>query len=370
MKKLRIAMLASNFIRIPPIKKFLKQGRAGAVESVVYDISEELIKRGHDVTLFASGNSKTSARLVSVTKKDSLSDRNTGVKNHIPYEHLLISKAYQMAAKGQFDIIHSHFDIRTAYYAPLVSIPTISTLHSPLDSYNNQQILKFYANTQYYVSISDSQRKPLPNLNYAATIYHGLSNLKKIKFSTKTGEYLLFIGRFREEKGVSEAIQVARKTDNKLILLGEPHSDQLEYWDKKIKPFIKGKITKRGFLPRKLVFQYARNAKALLFPIQWEEPFGLVMIEAMACGTPVIAFNRGSVSEIVDEGKTGFIVKPWNKQGKPNIEGLIAALRNIDKIDRMECRRHVQEKFTVERMVDDYEAAYKKALKDFKRAKK
>jgi len=131
MKELKIAMLASNFIRIPPIKKFLRQGRFGATESVVYNISEELIKRGHDVTLFASGNSKTSGRLVNVTKKDSLCDRNIDVKNHIHYEHLLISKAYQMAAKGQFDIIHSHFDIRTAYYAPLVSIPTISTLHSP-----------------------------------------------------------------------------------------------------------------------------------------------------------------------------------------------------------------------------------------------
>lgn len=367
MKKLKIAMLASNLIRIPPTPKFLRQGRAGAAESVVYGISEELVKRGHDVTLFASGNSKTSARLVNVTQKDSLRDRNIGVNNHIPYEHLLISKAYQMAAKGQFDIIHSHFDIRTAFYAPLVSTPTISTLHSPLDSYNTQKILKFYTNTQYYVSISDSQRKPLPNLNYIATIYHGLNNLEKMKFSTKPGDYLLFVGRFREEKGVSEAIQVARKTNNKLILLGEAHSDQLEYWNKKIKPFIKGKITKRGFLSRKLVFQYMRNAKALLFPIQWEEPFGLVMIEAMACGTPVIAFNRGSVSEIIDEGKTGFIVKPWTKQGKPNVEGLIAALKNIDEIDRMECRRHVQKKFTVESMVDGYEAAYKSALKDFKR---
>lgn len=361
MKKLKIAILASNFIRVPPSSKYLIQGRAGAIESIVHTISEELVKRGHNVTLFASGNSKTSAKLVSVTQKDSLRDKNIGIKNHLHFEHLLISKAYQMAAKGKFDVIHSHFDIRTAYYAPLVSIPTISTLHSPLNSYNNQQILKSYKNTQYYVSISDAQRKPMPYLNYIATIYHGI-NSKKIKFSEKRGDYLLFVGRFIKEKGLFEAIQIAKKTNNKLILLGEVHNDQLDYWDKKIKPSIHGKIKKKGHVSRDILFKYYRNAKALLFPIQWEEPFGLVMIEAMACGTPVIAFNRGSVPEIVMDGKTGFVVDPLNKKGKPNIGGLINAIKNIDKISRGECRRHIEDNFTIKRMIDGYENAYRQLL--------
>lgn len=370
MKKLRIAMLASNFIRIPPAPRFLTKGRMGATEHVVHDITEELVKRGNDVTLFASGNSKTSARLVSVTPRGSLCDKNIGIKHHIHYEHLLISKAYQMAAKRKFDIIHSHFDIRTAHYAPLVSsIPTVSTLHSPLYSYLNRHILKFYKSSQYYVSISDAQRKPFPDLNYIATIYHGV-NLSKIKFSKRGGDSLVFVGRLIKEKGVSEAIQVARKTDNRLVLLGKAHGDQLDYWEKKIKPFIHGKIKNPGFVSRDRVMEYLRNAKALIFPVQWAEPFGLVMIEAMACGTPVIAFRRGSIPEVIVEGKTGFIVNQLNKKGKPNIKGLIKAIKNIDKIDRRECRKHVEENFTIEKMIDRYEETYRKVLKDFKKKKR
>lgn len=358
-RKIKIAMLASNHIRIPPSPKYIPKGACGATETIVYQITEELVKRGHEVTLFASGNSKTSAKLESVTAYDSISDKRICIENHRHYEHLLISRAYQMAQKGKFDIIHSHFDIRSAYYPPLIKTPTVSTLHSPLTFFLVQSILKFYKNTQYYVSISDAQRKPLPDLNYIGTVYHGIK-IKKIKFSEKGDNNLVFVGRLVPEKGVYEAIQAAKRTKNKLFLLGSMPENS-EYWRDKIRPYLSSQIKSPGFVDHKEVLKYLQSAKALLFPIKWEEPFGLVMIEAMACGTPVIAFDRGSVREIIKDGETGFIVKDMN--------GMVRAIKKIDQIDRKKCRRWVEQNFTVEKMVDRYEKIFEKILRRRKPSK-
>ena len=361
MKKLKIAMLASNYIRIPPSPKHVSQGSAGAVEFIISEITEELTRRGHRVTLFASGNSQTRAKLFSVYKKDSRSEEKIGRFRRREFEHLLISQAYQLARKGKFDIIHSHFDTRTCGYAPFVKTPTVSTLHSPLDSFIIKNILKFYKNTQYYTPISNSQKKLFKGLNYTATVHHGI-NLKKINPSFKKGKYFVASGRMVESKGALDAIKAIMKTDEKLLLIGKARSSLTEYW-KKIEPYIDGKkIIHLGFIPRKKLLSYFKNAKALLFPIHWEEPFGLVMIEAMACGTPIIAFKRGSVPEVVKHNKTGFVVQPFNKNKKPNIEGLVEAIKKIDLIDRQECRRHTEENFSLERMVDDYEKVYYKIL--------
>jgi len=350
MKKLRIAVLASNFIRIPPRPKDIPPQCSGAPEMICSIITEELIKRGHDVTLFASGNSQTKGKLISVTKKATGTDPKIGLtpsRPHVPYEYLLISKAYQMARKNYFDIIHSHFDFPTAFFAPLVKAPTVSTLHSPLLG-TRQFILNHFKNTQYYISISNTQRKPLPGLNYAATIYHGL-NLKKIPFSKTSEDYLVGTGRIHPSKGIKEAIRIAKKTKSTLILMGSHGNDN--YWKKDIKPQIDGKrIIYKGFLPRKEMFKIIKKAKAYILPLQWEEPFGLTFIEAMACGTPVIAFGRGSAKEIIKDGKTGFIVK--------NITGAVEAIKKIDQIDRRECRRHVEENFSIKKMVDEYEKLY------------
>lgn len=360
-KKLRIAILASNYIRIPPTPKYVSQGSAGAVEFIVSEITEELVRRGHQVTLFASGNSKTNAKLFSVYKKDSRLEERIGRYRRRCFEHLLISQAYQLAQKGKFDIIHSHFDIRTCGYAPFVKTPTVSTLHSPLDSFPIKNILKFYKNTQYYTPISNAQKKLFKNLNYTATVHHGI-NLAGIKPSFKKGKYFIVSGRMVENKGILNAIKAIMETDEKLLLVGKARSSLTEYW-KKIEPHIDGKkIIHLGFIPRKKLFSYLKNAKGLLFPIEWEEPFGLVMIEAMACGTPVITFDRGATSEVVKNGETGFIVKPLNKRRDPNIEGIIEAIKKIDLINRKKCRRHVEENFTVEKMVNGYEEVYYKIL--------
>ena len=365
-KKLRIAMLASNILRIPPTAKHIPPGFSGAPEMVVSRITEGLVKRGHQVTLFASGNSKTKAKLVSVRKKDSYSEKKIGIRHHLHFEHILISQAYQLAREGKFDIIHSHFDIRACGYASFVNTPTVSTLHSSLNSFLIKNILKFYKNTQYYVSISDAQRKPIRDLNYIGTVYHGV-DLEKIKPSFKKGKYFVTLGRIVRNKGNLDAAKAIVKTNEKLLLMGMPVPNS-QYW-KKIKPYINNKqIIHLGFMPRKKMFSYLRNAKALILPAHIDEPFGLTIIEAMACGVPVIAYRRGSVPELVKNGRNGFVISSLNRKDNSNIKGLTEAIKKIEQIDRKECRRSAEEKFTFERMIDGYEEVYYKILDEHRGA--
>lgn len=367
-KKLKIAMLASNLLRIPPTAKHIPPGFSGAPEAVVSKITEGLVARGHNVTLFASKNSKTKAKLFSVYKKDSYSEKEIGIRHHLHFEHFLISQAYRLAKEGKFDIIHSHFDVRTCGYAPFVDTPTVSTLHSCLHGFLMQNILKFHKNTQFYVSISDAQRKPLKDLNYIDTVYHGI-NSSKIKPSFEKGKYFITMGRIVESKGNLDAIKAIMKTDEKLLLMGMPLPDS-DYW-KKIKPYIDGKkIIHIKFIPRKELFSYVKGAKALILPAYLDEPFGLTIVEAMACGTPVIAYRRGSIPELVKNKKTGFVVSSLNKKGGPNIEGLAESIKNIDQIDRKKCRYHIEENFTIEKMIDGYEEVYYKILNKCRRNKK
>lgn len=346
MGKLRIGMVASNALRIPPLppEKYVPEGWSGAPELVVHFITEELVRRGHKVTLFASGDSATKAKLESVTKGSTWQ-----TKDHTQYENTLISKAYAMAKQGHFDILHSHFDIRTAYYAPLVDTPTVSTLHSPVDGLA-KDILQHFQTSQYYVSISNNQRKDFPNLQYISTVYHGVE-VEKIPFRKEKEDYLVSAGRIVPKKGVAEAIEVAKKANMRLFIFGTPEEPDGAYWQKAIKPQIDQKqIVYKGFVAREKLFQYYSKAKAMLFPISWEEPFGLVAVEAMATGTPVIAFRRGALPEIIQQGINGFLVD--------NVEEMSMALARIDSINPMQCRKTVQENFTIEKMVDGYEAAY------------
>lgn len=344
-------MIASNIIKIPPEppEKYIPRGWSGATESTVHLLTEELAKRGHNVTLFASGNSKTKAKLFSVTK--SATSQTEQFKNRKDYEHALISKAYQMASLNHFDILHSHFDVRTTGYAALCKTPTVSTLHSPLEWYK-KEILSLFKKTQYYVSISDSQRRSLPDLNYAGTVYNGI-DIKKIPFSEKKEDYLIFFGRIAEEKGVAEAISTAKKTKNKLLIFGSPVPDG-RYW-KKIKPLIDQKqIIYKGFTSKKELYKHCAKAKAFLFPLQWEEPFGLSVIESLAAGTPVVAFKKGSLPEIIYDGKTGFLCK--------NSDEMARSLNKINLIRPSDCRKRAEELFTAEKMADGYEQIYYKII--------
>jgi len=371
---MKIAVLASNFIRIPPRVEDVPTGYSGAPEEVVYRIVEGLVKKGHQVTLFASGDSKTSAQLVSVTEKATSKDKSIGIGPHESYEYLLISKCYQMAKKGNFDIIHSNFDKKSAYFAPLVDIPTVSTLHSVLDK--AESVLKFCKDAQYYVSISDAQRKPIPDLNYIGTVYHGL-DISTYPFDSNGGNKMVFVGRILPEKGADQAIKVSQNLDKQLEVLGWAAKKNMNYYAEKIKPYVDGKkIFIYGFLSRKNLKQHLIKAKLLIFPIRWEEPFGLVMIEAMACGTPVVAYARGSVPEVIADGVTGFIVNSGesDKRGdwiikKTGIEGLSEAVERIYSMSeedykkmRFACRKYVEKNFSVEKMIEEYEKIYRKLL--------
>lgn len=357
MQKLKIAILASDFIRIPPRPRDIPNGSSGAPELIMWKITEEMVKRGHNVTLFASGNSQTSAKLFSLQKISTGTNPNIGRGPHIDFEYALISKCYQMANLGKFDIIHSLFDVRSAFFAPFSKIPTISTLHSPLVG-SSRELLKIFPKTQWYVSISNAQRKDLSDLNYIKTIYHGLA-INEMPFSQKSKDYYVFIGRVRPEKGVDEAIILAKKMRKKLFILGSSIPSE-DYWKKKIKPLIDQKqIIYLGHLKQDKVFQLLKYAEAFLFPIQWNEPFGLVMVEAMACGTPVVAYHKGSIPEIVKNNYSGFIVN--------NSDEAIKALKNISKIKRENCRKWVENNFSLQKMIDDYEKVYYQVLKKSKK---
>lgn len=350
-QKLRIAMIASNVIRIPPTppEKYVPHGWSGAPEMIAYYLTEELVKRGHNVTLYASSDSKTSARLKSISASSYIEGN---LKNHADYEYALISKAYQDSLDGKFDIIHSHFDVRTAYFAPLVTTPTISTLHSPLDEGSKKEILSQFNNTQYYASISDNQREKNPDLNFIATAYNGVA-IDTIPFSQKKEDYIIFTGRINQQKGVLEAIDVAKKTNTKLLIFGS-HKEEDEYWQKVERLIDEKQIVYGGIIEHDKLFQYLVKAKAFIFPLQWDEPFGLSVVEALAAGTPVITFPKGSMPEIIEDGVNGFLVH--------SVDEMVEKLKNISSISAKVCREGVDKKFSIKSMTDRYEEAYYKIL--------
>lgn len=346
-KKLRIAMLASNALRIPPSPSDIPLGWSGAPETIVHYITEKLIEMGHDVTLFASGDTDTKAKLVSISDKSSYG--NGYLEDHKQYEYMLVSKAYELAKEGHFDIIHSHFDNVTSYFAPLVDTPTVSTLHSPIGSTSVNEILHHFKDTQWYVSISDAQREGIPDLNYAATVYNGIP-IDDIPFSASKENYIIYAGRIMPEKGTDIAIRVALGANIPLFIFGSVDKNS-EYWKKEIEPFIDNKkIHYMGMVLRPELLRYMSKAKALLMPIRWREPFGLVVAEAMAAGTPSIAFPNGSMRELIDDGETGYLVKDEKE--------MVQRLSDLSSISSQLCRDRACARFSIDAMAAGYEKVY------------
>lgn len=371
---MRIAVLASNFLPIPPIAGKLPFGFSGAAERITHELVERLVDRGIDVTLFASGDSQTRAKLVSVRDTASAGDPEVGIAYGHEMEYVLISKCYQMAATGAFDVIHAQHSRRVAYFTPFAKIPTVSTLHSPL-SPKEQIVLSHFERSQWYVSISNSQRKPMPQLNYAATIYHGIDpDLYPV--GTGEGGNMLWTGRITREKGVLEALALSKLTRKPLAVVGEAMKDDpygLEIKNNTDPTYVKT----FGWLDRQRLLEFYQQAKLFLFPIKWEEPFGLVLIEAMASGTPVVAFARGSVPEVIADGESGFIVNESDDDKRGNwvvkrsgTEGLREAIERVYALSsghyqamRVKCRERVEKFFTLDRMASAYEELYKRLAK-------
>ena len=348
-------MVTGHFTTPPP------KGIIYAPMDIAIWVSEGLAKKGHKVDFYAPKGSKIKVSKVIDSGLESLrqagGDRilkgpNVGnvesSKIFNLWDQYLIAQMFKQAERGKYDILHIHPVDRTLPLALSHSkIPVVYTLHDPIYPWRAKVFKMFSSPNQHYVSISDAQRKPAPDLNYLATIYNGI-NMDLFPFSKNHDDYLLFIGRLHPEKGVAEAVEVARKAREKLLIIGPPVKGK--YWEKRIAPYLGGKIKYLGYVPYKKLHQYYQKAKATLVPIRWEEPFGLVITESMACGTPVLAFRRGSVPEIVVNGKNGFIVN--------TVDQMVTAIKKIEQIDRKDCRAHVEEKFAIEHMVDRYEEEF------------
>lgn len=355
---MKIAMIISNLISVPPVAEKMPKSASGAPEMISWQLAEQLVKHGHAVTLFAASGSNFSGKIVSVGSKATAELSCLNVQDRINYEYWLITEAIKHDQQGEFDVIHSQLPERTAAIASLFKSPVLTTLHSPVKA--EDELLKANAKSQYFVSISNAQRKPLPGLNYLQTIYHGI-DVSRYDFNENPKNDLVFVGRIVSDKGPDIAIEVANNLALKLDIFGEHPTAEERFYQEKIRPRVKGSINLHGFTDQPQVIENLRQSKALLFPLRWEEPFGLVMIEAMATGTPVIAFNRGSVSEIIKDGETGFIIEP------DNISDFQDAVKNIINMPNSEyqamrraCRKHIEQNFSIEKMTSQYEQAYQK----------
>jgi glycosyltransferase involved in cell wall biosynthesis len=341
---MKIAQIAPLFESVPP-------RLYGGTERVVSWLTEALVSLGHDVTLFASGDSVTNARLVPVCRKALRLDPDCvdPVVHHV----LMMEEVFSQA--GDFDLIHSHVDYLHFSLSRRERTPCITTLHGRLDLSDLAPLYKNFCDIPL-VSISDAQREPLPWVNWQGTVHHGLP-AKSLAFCEGSGKYLAFLGRISPEKGVDQAIEIAIRSCVPLKIAAKVDRHDQDYFEKKIRPVLDHPliefIGEIGYAEKN---DFLGNAAALLFPINWPEPFGLVMIEAMACGTPVIAYPLGSVPEIVRDGLTGFLVH--------NIGSAVNAVNRIGEIDRLNCRRHFDRHFTDERMALDYVKIYRRLVRE------
>jgi glycosyltransferase involved in cell wall biosynthesis len=347
---MKIAQIGPLIESVPP--KFY-----GGTERIASYLTEELVAQGHDVTLFASGDSETSANLVPCCRQ--ALRLNPDVRDPIPYYMIMLDRVRRMA--HTFDVLHFHID---QFHFPIfrgVARNTITTLHGRQDLPDLQQLYHAFPDMGL-VSISNAQRAPIPYANFVGTVYHGLpEDLHRPTFSPRGG-YFAFLGRISPEKRLDRAIEIARAVGFPLKIAAKIDAVDIDYFENTIKPLLGGSdIEFVGEIADADKSQFLGEAAALLFPINWPEPFGLVMIEAMACGTPVLAFRHGSVEEVVDEGVTGFIVD--------DVESAIATVPRLLTLDRRRVREQFEERFTAERMAKSYVSLYSRASAPLGRVK-
>jgi glycosyltransferase involved in cell wall biosynthesis len=335
---MRIAVLAPLYEPVPP-------PCYGGTERVVSYLVDELVRRGHDVSLFASGESRTTARLVPV-RECALND-SPAVTDPIAYHVLQLGMVLTRAES--FDLIHSHCDFRALPFSELCPVPILTTNHNRLDAPENVDLSARYPSAPLS-ALSNSQMQQLPWARWLGVCYNGVP-VETYPFCERPGSYLAFVGRLSPEKGPDVAITIAEKTGMPLKLAGKINSWEREYFDSAIRPRLVGpSVEYVGELDEAAKRDFLANAFALLFPIDWPEPFGMVMIEAMASGTPVLAFPYGAAPEIVDDGVTGFVCR--------DAASMVARVGSIDELDRANCRRRVAERFSDQLMTDAYEACY------------
>lgn len=371
--KFKIALIAKLFAPVSAMA-------TGGTETFVFNLARELKRRGHTVTLFASGDSCVSGvKIVPVVAESYWLKYNRTSKQS--FDILLARKYmadellgylktlfYLKDHSNEFDIVHNN----SFSFMPivlnnfLVKLPFLTTLHVPEKNYDMDIIHDLIGRKQpsnYYVGISENQKKLMNQLDIFAINYNGVDE-NKFVFSNDSDDYLAWIGRIVPEKGLDTALTVACKTNLNLRIGGSIVNQ--DYFDKIVEPKLNSKIEYMGEIIDQKLINFYQKAKVLLFPIDWEEPFGLVLIEAMACGTPIVAFNRGAVREIIKDGETGFIIQP------DDIGAMVKAVQKIYAMPKEEykqmrrnCRKHIEDNFTIEKMVDNYEKVYAKVLADW-----
>lgn len=355
---MRIAMLAPISWPLPP-------AGYGPWELVAYNLTEELVKQGHGVTLFAAGGSKTRAKLVEtcpyaletwpeeercrVRRYDPATGHLEGPPDGSVLQSRHIAMCMERAAVGEFDVVHSHLHVHAMVFGRLIKCPLVSTLHGAAWARAHHPILTEYKDLPF-VSISNAERKLLPELNYVATVYNGI-RIEEFPFEAEKDDYLLFAGRLSPEKGPDVAIEIAKRSGRRLLMAGMIESQYQDYYDTKVKPHEDGKqVEYLGLLTQKELAPVYRKAAAVLFPINWCEPFGLVAVEAQASGTPLIATRYGALPEIIAEGETGFVVD--------TVEQAVSAVEKLSGISPEACRKNVETRFTAATMAKGYAKAY------------
>ncbi|MDC0977687.1 glycosyltransferase family 4 protein [bacterium] len=334
---MKIALLSPVAWRTPP-------EHYGPWEQISSNIAEGLIKQGHEVTLFATGNSTTAGTLAAICDKGYEEDKNIDPKvaecMHI---------GFLMEQADQFDIIHNNFDFLPLTYSRLIKTPIVTTIHG-FSSPKIIQVYKQYNDLNNYVSISNSDRSK--ELKYIATVYNGIK-VEEFELQEKKEDYLLFFGRIHHDKGAAEAIEIAKKANRKLIIAGIIQDEK--YYAEKVLPHIDSEqITFIGPCGPQKRNEILGNASVLLHPINFAEPFGLSVVEAMLCGTPIIAFNKGSMPELIKDKETGFLVD--------NVDEAVETLKNLPKIDFKTCHSWAKDNFSQEKMAENYLEVYKKIL--------
>lgn len=343
---MRIAQVAPLYESVPP-------RLYGGTERIVSWLTEELVGRGHDVTLFASGDSHTAARLVAPCERAIRLDRETPD----PIALHVVELAEVEARAENFDVIHCHVDYLAFPLGRHLTVATLHTLHGALDQPHCAPVFRRFRDAPL-VSISDSQRVPLAmlDLDWLATVHHGLP-VDSIPYAPGGGQggYLAFLGRLSPEKGADTAIRVARELGCPLRMAAKVDRVDIPYFERVIRPCLDDPLIEHlGEVGDKDKWKFLHDARCLLFPVEWQEPFGIAMIEALACGTPVIARPRGSVPEVVRDGVTGYLAD--------TVDDLADAVKRVDVLDRAECRRDVERRFSVAVMTDHYEAVYRRLL--------
>jgi len=335
--------------QIAPLTESVPPKLYGGTERVVSYITEALVDLGHDVTLFASGDSVTSAKLEAVWPRALRLD--PGIRDRVA-PHMLLMELVRRQAEN-FDVLHFHLDYYSFSVFKRQDTPFVTTMHGRLDLPEQQPVFDTF-NTAPVISISNAQRHPLPQARWLTTVYHGLPEQLYTPQPVEQ-KYLAFLGRISPEKRVDTAIRIAGRCGMQIRIAAKVDAADREYFEREIRPLLDLPYVEFiGEIADNQKAEFLSGAHALLFPIDWPEPFGLVMIEAMACGTPVIAYNRGSVPEIIDDGKTGFIVE--------DEISAVAAVGRLERIDRGAVRKQFELRFTARRMALDYLAAYRSLM--------